>query len=67
MTTTPLPTVLLTHPCGAVVRLTSSTWTTPRGTPLSHCDGCGEWLGTPFIRAEQPEPRCTTSRPRVHR
>ena len=44
--------LVLTHPCGAQVHLESGAWTTPRGGVLTHCDGCGEWLGSAFTRAE---------------
>ena len=44
--------LVLTHSCGAQVHLESGVWTTPRGEVLTYCDGCGEWLGSAFTRAE---------------
>lgn len=43
----------LTHPCGGTVQLVARTWTTRGGTAVTHCDTCGEWLGSAFIRAEE--------------
>ncbi len=43
--------VVLTHPCDTTVHLLAGAWTTPRGRPITHCPGCGEWLGSPFIDA----------------
>ncbi len=28
-------------------------WTTPRGRPISHCPGCGKWLGSAFAAADK--------------
>ena len=49
----------LTHPCGTVVDLVTlvGVWTTPRGRVITHCPGCGEWLGSAFIGAEGVQPR----------
>lgn len=49
----------LTHPCGSVVHLVAlaGVWTTPRGRVITHCRGCGEWLGSAFTQAEQVQPR----------
>ena len=43
----------LTHLCGATIHLVAGAWTTPRGRTISHCITCGEWLGSPFTRAEE--------------
>ena len=52
----------LTHPCGEVVDLVapSGVWTTARGSAITHCPGCGEWLGSAFICAEEFHPRHLT-------
>ncbi len=59
-----LTNLVLTHPCGTAVHLHAGAWTTPRGAVLTTAKGCGEWLGSAFIRAEEaPRPaRCRTSR-----
>ncbi len=44
--------VVLTHPCDTNVHLLAGAWTTPRGRPITHCPGCGEWLGSPFVCVE---------------
>ncbi len=44
--------VVLTHSCDTIVLLLAGAWTTPRGRPITHCHGCGEWLGSPFLRVE---------------
>ena len=55
----------LTHPCDTIVHLVAGAWTTPRGKVITHCPGCGEWLGSAFIRAEEvtaKSSRCRTVR-----
>jgi hypothetical protein len=49
----------LTHACGTVVHLVvpAGAWTTPGGRVLSHCEGCGEWLGSGFVEAAEVQPR----------
>ncbi len=54
----------LTHPCGGTVQLVAGAWTTPGGKIISHCETCGEWLGSPFIRAEERTPPRTSRRQR---
>ncbi len=44
--------VALTHPCNTTIHLLGGAWTTPRGRPTTHCPGCGEWLGSPFVSVE---------------
>jgi hypothetical protein len=56
--------LFLAHACGTQVHLASGAWTSPLGTALTHCYGCGEWLGSAFARAEdsfRPAP-CSTRR-----
>ncbi|MDP9419481.1 MAG: hypothetical protein M3P53_04930 [Actinomycetota bacterium] len=48
--------VVLTHPCDTTVHLLAGAWTTPRGRPITHCHGCGEWLGSPFLRVDAAKP-----------
>lgn len=70
--------IRLVHPCRAVVFLRAGHHRvagelTAEGAyydgaagapaePITHCPGCGEWLGTPFIAARTdwcPSPRAT--------
>ncbi len=51
-----LTNLALTHLCGATIHLVAGAWTTPRGRTISHCTTCGEWLGSPFTRAEELTP-----------
>ncbi len=48
----------LTHPFGEVVDLVApaGVWTTARGSTITHCPGCGEWLGSAFIQARSASP-----------
>ena len=46
----------LTHPCDETVHWSAGTYTDRQGSPIEHCPGCGEWLGTPFVRAEEGRP-----------
>ena len=46
----------LTHPCGGTVQLVAGAWTTPSGQVITHCETCGEWLGSAFLRAEERTP-----------
>ena len=39
----------LTHPCDTIIHLVAGAWTTPRGRVITHCPGCGEWLGSAFL------------------
>ncbi len=46
----------LTHLCGETVRWSAGSYADDRGHAVEHCPGCGEWLGTPFVRAEELRP-----------
>ncbi len=48
----------LTYPFGEVVDLVAQAgvWTTARGSTITHCPGCGEWLGSAFIQARSASP-----------
>jgi hypothetical protein len=52
---------VLTHPCGTTVHLVDGEWTTPAGHLLTHCWGCGEWLGSAFLRVEELPRRPSTT------
>jgi len=45
----------LTHACGTNVHLIAppGAWTTPRGRTITHCPGCGEWLGSGFTQVRE--------------
>ncbi len=43
----------LTHPCDETIRWSAGAYTDDQGEPIEHCPGCAEWLGTPFVRAEE--------------
>ncbi len=38
------------------VHLLAGAWTTPRGRRITHCPGCGEWLGSAFVAADEIDP-----------
>ncbi len=53
--------LVLIHPCGQAFVWSAGAYFGPRGrrrcsgaapVPITHCPTCGEWLGSPFLRAE---------------
>ena len=61
-----LITLVLTHPCGETVNWSAGAYTDRDGQPVEHCGGCGEWLGTPFVRAEEASPPVHAAQARLH-
>ena len=55
----------LTHPCGHTVYWSAGGYFDGQGQALTHCDGCGEWLGTPFVRAEESHRPVHGAKPRL--
>jgi hypothetical protein len=43
----------LTHICNQTVHWSAGGYFDAQGRALTHCDGCGEWLGSAFVRAEE--------------
>ena len=57
--------LVLTHPCNETIHWSAGTYTDRQGQPISQCPGCREWLGTPFVRAEEVRPPAHNGHPRL--
>ncbi len=53
----------LTHHCDQTIHWSAGGYFNGEGRALTHCDGCGEWLGTPFLRAEESHRPLHRTRP----
>ena len=48
-----LTTLVLRHPCFTRIYLEAGAYFNDGGELVTHCPGCGEWLGSAFTSAEQ--------------
>ena len=48
-----LTTLVLRHPCFTRIHLEEGAYFDDAGQLVTHCPGCGEWLGSAFTSAEQ--------------
>jgi len=56
----------LTHPCNETILWAAGSYTDHQGCLITHCPGCREALGAPFVRAEETRRPAHAGHPRLH-
>ncbi len=56
----------LTHPCNEIIVWSAGGYFDCDGRFVTRCPGCREWLGAPFLRAEETHPAFHPYKARLH-